>query len=367
MWETLLSLVEPLKYVGLLIFVLLLFLVCVLLVRRFGPSGLSATSATRGRQPRLAVIEFAPVGDGRRRLMLIRRDNVEHLVMTGGPTDVVIESSIVRAVPSAPAREVQPARISDALPRPVPLADAGTWPQPEPAIRAPRPPAPAAAVDDDEPAWSSRPEPPPRPAVESAPRPPAIGSERPAGPAADISRGFPDAEPMAPRRAAEPRRPPPPPAPTPAITESEEQNLAEMAQRIETALHRPRPAAEPPAVPAARGVPAAEVRAEPRAEPRPEPRAEPRAEPRPEPKAEPRAEPRPEPRAEPRLEPRAEPRTEPRAEPRAEPRPVRTEVRTLRPEPKPAPKPAATPAPKAAFDSLEQEMASLLGRPSGKT
>jgi flagellar protein FliO/FliZ len=50
----------------------------------------------RGQRPRLAVIESAPV-DGRRRLILIRRDNVEHLLVTGGPTDVVIEPNIVRA------------------------------------------------------------------------------------------------------------------------------------------------------------------------------------------------------------------------------------------------------------------------------
>ena len=32
--------------------------------------------------------------DAKRRLVLIRRDNVEHLVMTGGPVDIVIESGI---------------------------------------------------------------------------------------------------------------------------------------------------------------------------------------------------------------------------------------------------------------------------------
>jgi hypothetical protein len=360
--ETLLS-AQAVWYVGALLLVIVLIIAVLWLVRRFGPSALSSTAAARGRQPRLAVIEFAQVGDGRRRLMLIRRDNIEHLVMTGGPTDVVIEQNIVRAAPAAPGREVQPSRVSDALPRPVPLADAGTW-QPEPAVRAPRPPAPALAMDDEEPAWSPRPEP------QSAPRVPAIGAERSTGPANDISRGFQEVEPIAPpRRAAEPRRTPPPP-PTPAITESEEQNLAEMAQRIETALHRPRPAEAPPAVPAPRSAPVAEVRAEPRAEPRAELRVEPRPEPRTEPRAEPRPEPRPDPRAEPRPEPRAEPRAEPKAEPRP-PVPVRTEVRTLRaepkPSPKPAPKPAPAPAPKAAFDSLEQEMASLLGRPSGKT
>src|SRR5487761_2238092 len=67
------------------------------LVRRFGSNRLG--NATRGRQPRLAVIDAATV-DGRRRLVLIRRDNVEHLLMIGGPTDVVIEPNIVRAVAS---------------------------------------------------------------------------------------------------------------------------------------------------------------------------------------------------------------------------------------------------------------------------
>lgn len=44
-------------------------------------------------EPRLGVIEQAAV-DSRRRLLLIRRDGVEHLIMTGGPVDVVIETGI---------------------------------------------------------------------------------------------------------------------------------------------------------------------------------------------------------------------------------------------------------------------------------
>ena len=43
--------------------------------------------------PRLDVVEHANV-DGKRRLLLIRRDDVEHLIMTGGPVDVVIETGI---------------------------------------------------------------------------------------------------------------------------------------------------------------------------------------------------------------------------------------------------------------------------------
>ena len=45
------------------------------------------------RDKRLDVVEHAAV-DGRRRLVLIRRDDVEHLIMTGGPVDVVIETNI---------------------------------------------------------------------------------------------------------------------------------------------------------------------------------------------------------------------------------------------------------------------------------
>ena len=48
----------------------------------------------RSREHRLLVLDAAAV-DSRRRLVLIQRDNVEHLIMIGGPTDIVIESGIV--------------------------------------------------------------------------------------------------------------------------------------------------------------------------------------------------------------------------------------------------------------------------------
>jgi len=47
-------------------------------------------------EPRLGVMEQASV-DRSRRLVLIRRDDVEHLIMTGGPVDVVIETNIAAA------------------------------------------------------------------------------------------------------------------------------------------------------------------------------------------------------------------------------------------------------------------------------
>ena len=53
------------------------------------------------RERRLDVVEHSAV-DGRRRLVLIRRDDVEHLIMTGGPVDVVIETHI--GGPRAPER-----------------------------------------------------------------------------------------------------------------------------------------------------------------------------------------------------------------------------------------------------------------------
>ena len=56
--------------------------------------------------PRVHVVEQYNV-DNRRRLVLIRRDDVEHLIMTGGPVDVVIETGIeVRA----PAPQPLPAQ-----------------------------------------------------------------------------------------------------------------------------------------------------------------------------------------------------------------------------------------------------------------
>jgi len=44
-------------------------------------------------EKRIGAIETASI-DSRRKLVLIRRDNVEHLIMTGGPVDVVIETNI---------------------------------------------------------------------------------------------------------------------------------------------------------------------------------------------------------------------------------------------------------------------------------
>ncbi|MBA2125163.1 hypothetical protein DLM45_02850 [Hyphomicrobium methylovorum] len=61
---------------------------------------------------RLAVVEFANV-DSRRKLILIRRDDVEHLIMTGGPVDVLVESGIASRQ-AAPRAEIAP--VAEAAP-----------------------------------------------------------------------------------------------------------------------------------------------------------------------------------------------------------------------------------------------------------
>jgi flagellar biogenesis protein FliO len=60
------------------------------------------------RQPRLAVLDAAAV-DSRRRLVLVRRDNIEHLILIGGPSDIVVESGISRAAAAAQAEKAKQA------------------------------------------------------------------------------------------------------------------------------------------------------------------------------------------------------------------------------------------------------------------
>ncbi len=101
--------------------VLALIGVAAWLVRRFANNRLGANTQ-RGRMPRLAVIDAAAV-DGRRRLVLVRRDNVEHLLMIGGPSDIVVEPNIVRAMPNRDQMAPRPA-VGEQPPRIAPLPDA---------------------------------------------------------------------------------------------------------------------------------------------------------------------------------------------------------------------------------------------------
>jgi hypothetical protein len=289
------------------------------LVRRFGANRLG--NATRGRQPRLAVIDAATV-DGRRRLVLIRRDNIEHLLMIGGPTDLVVEPNIVRAVG---AREVarEPARpANEPAVRATPPTDNG-WPlqpagEPTPAP-APRPPYRSAATEE--------------PWLAAEPGARARPADSLTGLATELSARLTPSDLGAPVVRSEP--PPRAQISEPAAASAQaDHNLAEMAQQLEAALRRaPVPESRPPVTdPLAVQVAAAktadisarglgrDIKA----------------------------------RVEPKFESRPEPKFDARSEPKFE---VKPETRT---------EPAATPG-KNLYENLEEEMASLLGRPPGKS
>src|SRR6184192_641559 len=186
---------QTLTFLFAFIAVLALIGVAAWLVRRFANNRLGANTQ-RGRMPRLAVIDAAAV-DGRRRLVLVRRDNVEHLLMIGGPTDIVVEPNIVRA---AAGRDQLPQRPNAAEPpRLAPMPDTSGW-----ADEAPRP----ELLDHPEP---QMPEPPPRPArpsfADEVRRPaPALAERRNEPPLAGFT-----SEPLAPRPERELRPEPLPP------------------------------------------------------------------------------------------------------------------------------------------------------------
>jgi flagellar protein FliO/FliZ len=276
-------------------------------VVRYGGASRFGVPPLRGRQPRLALIEVAGI-DTRRSLVLIRRDNVEHLLMIGGPTDVVIEPNIVRAV-AVGTREAPPRSPAEAPARST-AADATSRPslQPESPPRPPRQPAseePAARPPQQQPQAQ-----PQQGQAEAAARV-THAADHLAGLAAELGRAATasdkDSAPVPPR---EPKRTP---QVVPASqTTTVDPNLTEMAQRLEAALrHSPGARTGEPVKPAPEITVGARMNGNIGA---------------------------------------------------AEPTRVATggEAKAPRTEAKPTP-------PKAVYDSLEAEMASLLGRPAAKT
>jgi flagellar protein FliO/FliZ len=297
---------QTLTFLFAFIAVLALIGVAAWVVRRYANNRLGANTQ-RGRMPRLAVIDAAAV-DGRRRLVLVRRDNVEHLLMIGGPSDIVVEPNIVRAMPNRDQMAPRPA-VGEQPPRIAPLPDTA-WSD-EAAREAARSDARSTDASDHH-AEPHMPEPPPRPARPSfadevrRPAPPSMPERRGdplTGFAPESISGRPEPAPprmprneplmprpqrelpkppareappvrealsareappirevlpvrdapavretpaRAPERAAAPPPPPPPPAPAPS---SADQNLAEMAQRLEAALRRPAEPVAPPVAP----------------------------------------------------------------------------------------------------------------------
>ena len=85
---------NSLKFALAFLLVLGLIALCAWALRRFGLGG--AVRPTRGN--RLAVVESL-VLDARHRLVLVRRDDREHLILLG-TTEIVVESGITSPVPS---------------------------------------------------------------------------------------------------------------------------------------------------------------------------------------------------------------------------------------------------------------------------
>ncbi len=92
------SFARGVQFVIALLIVLGLNAIFIWIMRRISGGGIGR--APRNRQPRIAVMDHAAL-DARRRLILIRRDNIEHLLLVGGPSDVVVEQNIVRGQPTA--------------------------------------------------------------------------------------------------------------------------------------------------------------------------------------------------------------------------------------------------------------------------
>lgn len=93
--------------------------------------------AMRPQGRRVQVVEQVQV-DGKRQLLVIRRDNVEHLVMTGGPQDLVIESGIPASERSAlPGRRPQPAPVVEEPAKPAAPVAAAMPEPPRPTVLRP--------------------------------------------------------------------------------------------------------------------------------------------------------------------------------------------------------------------------------------
>ena len=217
---------------------------------------LRVPGSSRTRQPRLGLVDAFSL-DGQRQLVLVRRDNVEHLVMIGGPNDVLVESQIVRAAAPPLAREREAAAVK-ALPV-GPARAAGGAP---PAVEAPPPEPPALRATPRAEAPTVKPaeriapapgRPPLRAAApagaEARPEPPMTKPEPPLA----KPEGAPPARPVAaqPAKPAGLARSPLPPPIAAAGTRPHATPVAPAAPET------PPPAAPPPGAPAASGEPAA--------------------------------------------------------------------------------------------------------------
>ena len=96
-----------------LIFVIGLIGLLTLLARRFGFGAIRLSPAFMGRgrngKSRIAIVEATSI-DARRRLVLVRRDDTEHLILIGANSEVVVERNI-----RPPAQTETPAPLKEDL------------------------------------------------------------------------------------------------------------------------------------------------------------------------------------------------------------------------------------------------------------
>jgi len=80
-----------------LVFVLALIGGCAWLAKRFGFGNRLPT--IRSRNARLSIVEIQSL-DARRKLILVRRDDVEHLLVLGATGETVVETNIRGGLPA---------------------------------------------------------------------------------------------------------------------------------------------------------------------------------------------------------------------------------------------------------------------------
>ncbi|MBX3567289.1 MAG: flagellar biosynthetic protein FliO [Rhizobiaceae bacterium] len=187
----------------------------------------------RNRKARLAVTDAAAI-DSHRRLVLVRRDEVEHLLLIGGATDLVIEHDIRIGQPRRVAAPAEPHRDPPPPVAPAPAHHVTAPPPPRP--RPAEPPRPAAQPPRAAP--ERLPAPPPPRHVETLPQRPAPRVEAPRA-------AEPRAEPrMTPPVQAAPavQAPVPRPAPPVAVAPSPDDLDSALLKELEVSLDDERPA-----------------------------------------------------------------------------------------------------------------------------
>ncbi len=92
---------QYIRFLMALFFVVALIMVVAWVMRRVGMAG--GTMRGRARQRRLSVVEALPI-DAKRRLILVRRDDREHLILLSANGDLLVDSAPAGGFDSALAK-----------------------------------------------------------------------------------------------------------------------------------------------------------------------------------------------------------------------------------------------------------------------